>query len=116
MLNIQVWGIRLKGSLEMKVRRREERRDEHDISALTSAALVVSLYAQCLFPRYVILIRNRQTSCDVATLIAGRMTLLNGIQPRIMWISIGGFVFFGAYEVCKGIVGNVVGSRKREEI
>ncbi|GMH54280.1 hypothetical protein TL16_g01641 [Triparma laevis f. inornata] len=46
----------------------------------------------------------------------GRMTLLNGIQPRIMWISIGGFVFFGAYEACKGIVGNVVGSRKREGI
>jgi hypothetical protein len=21
-----------------------------------------------------------------------------GIQPRVMWISIGGFVFFGAYE------------------
>lgn len=21
-----------------------------------------------------------------------------GVQPRVMWISIGGFVFFGAYE------------------
>lgn len=28
----------------------------------------------------------------------GRSVFLSGIQPRVMWISIGGFVFFGAYE------------------
>ena len=28
----------------------------------------------------------------------GSSILLSGIQPRVMWISIGGFVFFGAYE------------------
>jgi solute carrier family 25 S-adenosylmethionine transporter 26 len=28
----------------------------------------------------------------------GSVTLLSGVQPRVMWISIGGFVFFGAYE------------------
>lgn len=28
----------------------------------------------------------------------GAATFLSGIQPRVMWISIGGFVFFGAYE------------------
>lgn len=28
----------------------------------------------------------------------GSAVLLSGIQPRVMWISIGGFVFFGAYE------------------
>jgi solute carrier family 25 S-adenosylmethionine transporter 26 len=28
----------------------------------------------------------------------GSFVLLSGIQPRVMWISIGGFVFFGAYE------------------
>lgn len=28
----------------------------------------------------------------------GSGVLLSGIQPRVMWISIGGFVFFGAYE------------------
>jgi len=28
----------------------------------------------------------------------GMPALLSGIQPRIMWMSIGGFVFFGAYE------------------
>ena len=28
----------------------------------------------------------------------GWKTLLSGIEPRVMWISIGGFVFFGAYE------------------
>lgn len=27
--------------------------------------------------------------------------LFAGIQPRVMWISIGGFVFFGAYEQAK---------------
>lgn len=28
----------------------------------------------------------------------GKSIFLSGIQPRVMWISIGGFVFFGAYE------------------
>mmetsp|Transcript_10695 Transcript_10695/g.23678 ORF Transcript_10695/g.23678 Transcript_10695/m.23678 type:complete len:294 (-) Transcript_10695:349-1230(-) len=28
----------------------------------------------------------------------GSLVLLSGVQPRVMWISIGGFVFFGAYE------------------
>ena len=28
----------------------------------------------------------------------GPMTLLSGIQPRVFWISLGGFVFLGAYE------------------
>jgi solute carrier family 25 S-adenosylmethionine transporter 26 len=28
----------------------------------------------------------------------GPATLFSGVQPRVMWISIGGFVFFGAYE------------------
>ena len=28
----------------------------------------------------------------------GSKIFLSGIQPRVMWISIGGFVFFGAYE------------------
>ena len=31
----------------------------------------------------------------------GAATLLSGIQPRVMWIGIGGFVFFGAYEGAK---------------
>ena len=29
---------------------------------------------------------------------------LSGIEPRVMWISIGGFVFFGAYESFKSIL------------
>lgn len=28
----------------------------------------------------------------------GARIFLSGIEPRVMWISIGGFVFFGAYE------------------
>uniref|UniRef100_A0A7R9WMN4 S-adenosylmethionine transporter n=1 Tax=Craspedostauros australis TaxID=1486917 RepID=A0A7R9WMN4_9STRA len=31
----------------------------------------------------------------------GTAVFLSGIQPRVMWISIGGFVFFGAYEAYK---------------
>ena len=39
----------------------------------------------------------------------GPATFLNGIQPRIMWISIGGFVFFGAYEGFKKTLQPVLG-------
>jgi len=34
----------------------------------------------------------------------GSSVLLSGIQPRVMWISIGGFVFFGAYESYRSIL------------
>ena len=34
----------------------------------------------------------------------GPTALLKGIQPRVMWISIGGFVFFGAYEGFKSML------------
>lgn len=34
----------------------------------------------------------------------GPTSLLRGIQPRVMWISIGGFVFFGAYEGFKTLL------------
>jgi solute carrier family 25 S-adenosylmethionine transporter 26 len=32
------------------------------------------------------------------TSMEGHGVFFSGIQPRVMWISIGGFVFFGAYE------------------
>jgi solute carrier family 25 S-adenosylmethionine transporter 26 len=31
-------------------------------------------------------------------------TFFAGIQPRVMWISIGGFVFFGAYEQARMVL------------
>mmetsp|Transcript_1602 Transcript_1602/g.3941 ORF Transcript_1602/g.3941 Transcript_1602/m.3941 type:complete len:211 (-) Transcript_1602:262-894(-) len=34
----------------------------------------------------------------------GYLALFHGIQPRVMWISIGGFVFFGAYEGCRRVI------------
>eukprot|EP00548_Thalassiothrix_antarctica_P005715 CAMPEP_0194141656 /NCGR_PEP_ID=MMETSP0152-20130528/11055_1 /TAXON_ID=1049557 /ORGANISM="Thalassiothrix antarctica, Strain L6-D1" /LENGTH=272 /DNA_ID=CAMNT_0038840353 /DNA_START=60 /DNA_END=878 /DNA_ORIENTATION=+ len=34
----------------------------------------------------------------------GMSALLHGIQPRVMWISIGGFVFFGTYEGFKSFL------------
>eukprot|EP00553_Chaetoceros_curvisetus_P000889 CAMPEP_0204627704 /NCGR_PEP_ID=MMETSP0717-20131115/14215_1 /ASSEMBLY_ACC=CAM_ASM_000666 /TAXON_ID=230516 /ORGANISM="Chaetoceros curvisetus" /LENGTH=285 /DNA_ID=CAMNT_0051644047 /DNA_START=85 /DNA_END=942 /DNA_ORIENTATION=+ len=42
-----------------------------------------------------------KNALDVATRVVkeeGWRRLLSGIEPRVMWISIGGFVFFGAYE------------------
>jgi len=42
-----------------------------------------------------------KNALDVARRVVreeGPKTLLSGIEPRVMWISIGGFVFFGAYE------------------
>ena len=39
----------------------------------------------------------------------GYMKFFSGIQPRVMWISIGGFVFFGAYEGFKTVVTPVLG-------
>lgn len=34
----------------------------------------------------------------------GYSTFFSGIQPRILWISVGGFLFFGAYETYKLII------------
>lgn len=39
----------------------------------------------------------------------GAATFWSGVQPRVMWISIGGFVFFGAYEGFKKTVQPVLG-------
>jgi len=39
----------------------------------------------------------------------GSIALWAGIQPRVMWIGIGGFVFFGAYETSKAIVAPILG-------
>lgn len=34
----------------------------------------------------------------------GWRALFNGLQPRVMWIGIGGFVYFGAYETAKDML------------
>lgn len=39
----------------------------------------------------------------------GWKTLFSGIQPRVMWISIGGFVFFGSYEQYRSMGMSVAG-------
>jgi solute carrier family 25 S-adenosylmethionine transporter 26 len=39
----------------------------------------------------------------------GAKIFLRGIQPRVMWMSIGGFVFFGAYEGFKTALGPILG-------
>jgi len=35
----------------------------------------------------------------------GIAKLYSGIQPRVMWISIGGAIFFGFYEKSKQVLG-----------
>jgi solute carrier family 25 (mitochondrial S-adenosylmethionine transporter), member 26 len=40
----------------------------------------------------------------------GYTVFWSGIQPRVMWISIGGFVFFGAYEGFKATLSPILGS------
>ncbi|KAM0748845.1 mitochondrial carrier [Meredithblackwellia eburnea MCA 4105] len=41
--------------------------------------------------------------------------LFTGIVPRVMWISLGGFVFLGVYEWSKKLVGGVTGEGKAVE-
>jgi len=43
---------------------------------------------------------GRGTLKSLQTIVAedGAMALFAGIGPRVGWITIGGFVFFGAYE------------------
>ena len=38
----------------------------------------------------------------------GKAALWKGIQPRVMWITIGGFVFFGSYEQAKSLVSPLI--------
>lgn len=38
---------------------------------------------------------------------AYRRVFFAGVEPRVMWISIGGFVFFGAYEQAKRMLMNL---------
>ena len=38
----------------------------------------------------------------------GLSALWKGIQPRVIWITIGGFVFFGSYEQAKSIVAPLI--------
>eukprot|EP00617_Octactis_speculum_P005366 CAMPEP_0185774910 /NCGR_PEP_ID=MMETSP1174-20130828/80403_1 /TAXON_ID=35687 /ORGANISM="Dictyocha speculum, Strain CCMP1381" /LENGTH=269 /DNA_ID=CAMNT_0028462309 /DNA_START=9 /DNA_END=818 /DNA_ORIENTATION=- len=48
-----------------------------------------------------------KSSMDVCQRIIaeeGYVRFFSGIQPRVMWISIGGFVFFGAYEGAKSML------------
>lgn len=37
----------------------------------------------------------------------GRMALWNGIQPRVFWITLGGFIFFGVYEESKVFIDRI---------
>jgi solute carrier family 25 S-adenosylmethionine transporter 26 len=53
-----------------------------------------------------------QSAADVVRRVMqqeGMGTFASGIQPRVMWISIGGFVFFGAYEAFKKTLTPILG-------
>lgn len=49
---------------------------------------------------------NRSTLFALSKVHAekGLQGLFAGLTPRVMWISIGGFVFFGVYEKAKTLV------------
>jgi solute carrier family 25 S-adenosylmethionine transporter 26 len=49
----------------------------------------------------IITVESKQTGINSKT---ATQIFLSGVQPRVMWISIGGFVFFGAYETYKSIL------------
>lgn len=36
--------------------------------------------------------------------VTGAKVLFAGVQPRVLWISIGGFFFFGSYEKAKSLL------------
>ncbi|CAB9499142.1 adenosylmethionine carrier 1, chloroplastic/mitochondrial [Seminavis robusta] len=42
------------------------------------------------------------------TMAESPMKFWSGVQPRVMWISIGGFVFFGAYEGFRSVFSTVL--------
>jgi len=42
----------------------------------------------------------------------GAKALLNGLGPRVIWISAGGAVFLGAYELAKEFLIALKGARK----
>lgn len=44
---------------------------------------------------------------DVVREVVRDKALFRGVAPRVTWISIGGFVFFGAFEVAKGKLLNI---------
>jgi len=44
----------------------------------------------------------------------GVQALFSGIAPRVMWISLGGALFFGAYEATRKVMLPVVTKRKIE--
>lgn len=39
----------------------------------------------------------------------GAAVLFSGLQPRVMWISIGGFVFLGSYEMYRNMLQPILG-------
>ena len=43
----------------------------------------------------------------------GAGVLWSGWQPRVMWISIGGFVFFGAYEESKSLLSPILSEHEQ---
>jgi len=51
--------------------------------------------------------KHYKNAADVVkrTMAEDPMKFWAGLQPRIMWISIGGFVFFGAYEGFQSMLG-----------
>lgn len=50
----------------------------------------------------------------VVGVVAGYRVLFAGVQPRVLWIGIGGFFFFGSYEKAKSLLHNSDSNDKNE--
>eukprot|EP00054_Salpingoeca_dolichothecata_P018085 m.110543 g.110543 ORF g.110543 m.110543 type:complete len:267 (-) comp22727_c0_seq1:75-875(-) len=79
-----------------------------------SVSGTISAFATCpvdVVKTRSMLAQNSQTMTSIATKVLqteGFLALFSGVGPRCLWIGLGGFVFFGAYEQSKLVLGSVL--------
>lgn len=78
-------------------------------AALTTPLDVVKTRLMIGRDRHGVVYKN---AVDVAGRIVreeGWRRLMSGVEPRVMWMSIGGFVYFGAYENSREVASSLMG-------
>jgi hypothetical protein len=66
----------------------------------------IGLCPSALLPSF--LGRRRRLLRPFSTFVSARANNNHTSGPRVMWISIGGFVFFGSYEKAKQLLADVL--------
>ncbi|KAL3902761.1 MAG: hypothetical protein SGARI_005684 [Bacillariaceae sp.] len=107
---------------ELSKQRRDNDKPIHPLESAACGSFSGAIAAACTTPLDVIKTRLMlgadkdgvlyKGASDVVTRTfeeGGWKVFFSGIQPRVMWISIGGFVFFGAYEGSKSFLTPVLG-------